>query len=238
MAAKPDHMKIGIVCYPTVGGSGALASELGIWLASRGHEIHFISSEVPFRLKEQYQHNIFNHTVSLQHYDLFKYPPYTMALAAKISEVMRWHQLDLVHVHYAIPHAVSAFLARGNGRRSGENRDDLTWNRCHHDWQRPQLSRFNGHGGAAQLCCDGSFSQFTARGERKPWRGKRHSGDSQLCRSKAFSSRYSLQSLSSQREKMVKKSSFMSATFANSNASTTPCECLNAFRIKFPLGYF
>lgn len=105
-------MKIGIVCYPTVGGSGALASELGIWLASRGHEIHFISSEVPFRLREQYQSNIYNHTVSLQHYDLFKYPPYTMALAAKISEVMRWHQLDLVHVHYAIPHAVSAFLAR------------------------------------------------------------------------------------------------------------------------------
>lgn len=105
-------MKIGIVCYPTVGGSGALASELGIWLAGRGHEIHFISSDIPFRLREQYQSNIFNHTVSLQHYDLFKYPPYTMALAAKISEVMRWHKLDLVHVHYAIPHAVSAFLAR------------------------------------------------------------------------------------------------------------------------------
>ena len=105
-------MKIGIICYPTVGGSGALASELGIWLAERNHEIHFISSDIPFRLRDQYHSNIYNHTVSLQHYDLFKYPPYTMALAAKISEVMRWHQLDLIHVHYAIPHAVSAFLAR------------------------------------------------------------------------------------------------------------------------------
>lgn len=112
MAAGADVMKIGMVCYPTVGGSGALASELGIWLASRGHEMHFISSDIPFRLRDQYQSNIFNHTVSLQHYDLFKYPPYTMALAAKISEVMRWHKLDLLHVHYAIPHAVSAFLAR------------------------------------------------------------------------------------------------------------------------------
>lgn len=105
-------MRIGIVCYPTVGGSGALASELGIWLAGRGHEIHFISSDMPFRLRDQYQSSIFNHTVNLQHYDLFKYPPYTMALAAKISEVIRWHKLDLLHVHYAIPHAVSAFLAR------------------------------------------------------------------------------------------------------------------------------
>ena len=105
-------LKIGIICNPTIGGSGALATELGIWLASRGHIIHFISHDVPFRLRDQYSSRLFYHTVVLQHYDLFKYPPYTIALAAKIAEVMRWHKLDLLHVHYAIPHAVSAYLAR------------------------------------------------------------------------------------------------------------------------------
>lgn len=113
MADKaPRPLKIGIVCNPTIGGSGALATELGIWLGSRGHEIHFISYDVPFRLREKYCPQLFYHTVTLQHYDLFKYPPYTMALAAKIAEVIKWHKLDLIHVHYAIPHAVSAFLAK------------------------------------------------------------------------------------------------------------------------------
>ena len=105
-------LKIGIICNPTIGGSGALATELGIWLGNQGHEVHFISYDVPFRLREQYCPRLFYHTVVLQHYDLFKYPPYTMALAAKIAEVSKWHKLDLIHVHYAIPHAVSAFLAR------------------------------------------------------------------------------------------------------------------------------
>lgn len=105
-------MKIGIICNPTIGGSGAIATELGIWLAQKGHEIHFITYEIPFRLREKYTKNIYYHTVTLQHYDLFKYPPYTMALAVKISEIVKWHQLDLLHVHYAIPHAISAFLAR------------------------------------------------------------------------------------------------------------------------------
>lgn len=113
MAGKPSKkLKIGIVCHPSVGGSGAMATELGIWLAERGHEIHFITHEMPFRLKGNYLENIFYHSVTLRQYDLFKYPPYTMALAVKIKEVALWHELDLVHVHYAIPHAVSAFLAK------------------------------------------------------------------------------------------------------------------------------
>lgn len=105
-------MKIGVVCHPTIGGSGALASELGLWLADQGHELHFISHDVPFRLRKAMGKKIFCHTVTLQHYDLLKYPPYTMALAAKIAEVKKWHQLDIIHVHYAIPHTISAFLAR------------------------------------------------------------------------------------------------------------------------------
>jgi len=89
-----------------------LATELGIWLAGQGHEIHFISHDVPFRLREGYSSRLFCHTVTLEHYDLFKYPPYTIALAAKIAEVSQWHHLDLLHVHYAIPHSVAAFLAK------------------------------------------------------------------------------------------------------------------------------
>jgi N-acetyl-alpha-D-glucosaminyl L-malate synthase BshA len=113
MAPEADRpLKIGIVCNPTIGGSGALATELGIWLAARGHELHFISYDLPFRLREHYNSNVFFHTVTLQHYDLFKYPPYTIALAAKIAEVVRWHKLDLIHVHYAIPHSVSTHLAK------------------------------------------------------------------------------------------------------------------------------
>lgn len=105
-------LKIGIICHPSIGGSGALATELGIWLADQGHEVHFISHEVPFRLREGFSSRLFCHTVTLEHYDLFKYPPYTIALAAKIAEVAKWDELDLLHVHYAIPHSVAAFLAR------------------------------------------------------------------------------------------------------------------------------
>ena len=109
---KNRPLKIGIICHPSIGGSGALATELGLWLADQGNEVHFISHEIPFRLREGYSSRLFCHTVTLEHYDLFKYPPYTIALAAKIAEVAKWHELDLLHVHYAIPHSVAAFLAR------------------------------------------------------------------------------------------------------------------------------
>ncbi len=113
MAEKTNSkLKIAIVCHPSVGGSGAIATELGIWLAEQGHEIHFITHEMPFRLKGNYLENIFYHSVPLQQYDLFKYPPYTITLAVKIKEVALWHKIDILHVHYAIPHAVSAFLAK------------------------------------------------------------------------------------------------------------------------------
>ncbi len=104
-------MKIGIVCYPSYGGSGVVATELGVKLAKRGHEIHFISHERPFKLNHFYE-NIFLHEVDILEYPLFKFPPYSIALAGKIAEVVRYANLDLVHVHYAIPHSISAYLAR------------------------------------------------------------------------------------------------------------------------------
>ncbi|HZV91021.1 MAG TPA: glycosyltransferase, partial [Candidatus Nitrosocosmicus sp.] len=104
-------MKIGISCYPTHGGSGVVATELGIELARRGHEIHFISYSIPFRLKG-YQENVFFHEVQVISYPLFQYPPYTLALSAKMAEIADEHGLDVLHAHYAIPHAVCAYLAR------------------------------------------------------------------------------------------------------------------------------
>jgi len=104
-------MRIGIVCYPTYGGSGVVATELGKALAQKGHEIHFISYDRPFRL-DMFHQNIFYHEVEVLDYPLFKFPPYMIALASKIGEAARWADLDVVHVHYAIPHAVSALLAR------------------------------------------------------------------------------------------------------------------------------
>ncbi|PLT28354.1 N-acetyl-alpha-D-glucosaminyl L-malate synthase BshA [Peribacillus deserti] len=104
-------LKIGITCYPTVGGSGAVATELGKLLAERGHEIHFISSSMPFRLKRRYP-NIYYHQVEVNQYSVFQYPPYDLALASKMAEVAKREQLDILHVHYAIPHAVCAILAR------------------------------------------------------------------------------------------------------------------------------
>ncbi|HET9742022.1 MAG TPA: N-acetyl-alpha-D-glucosaminyl L-malate synthase BshA [Terriglobales bacterium] len=104
-------MKIGITCYPTYGGSGVVATELGIELARRGHEIHFISYSQPFRLTTP-QDNIRFHEVSVSQYPLFDYPPYDLALATRMAEVAEIYDLDLLHVHYAIPHAVSALLAR------------------------------------------------------------------------------------------------------------------------------
>jgi L-malate glycosyltransferase len=104
-------MRIGIVCYPTYGGSGVLATELGKALADRGHMIHFISYALPMRL-DGYIGNIFYHEVEMSTYPLFDFPLYTPALASKIVEVTRFEKLDLVHAHYAIPHATSAYLAR------------------------------------------------------------------------------------------------------------------------------
>ena len=104
-------MRIGITCYPTHGGSGVVATELGMELARRGHEVHFISYALPFRLK-QFQENVVFHEVQMLAYPLFQYPPYTLALAAKLAEVADETRLDVLHAHYAVPHAVCAFLAR------------------------------------------------------------------------------------------------------------------------------
>jgi N-acetyl-alpha-D-glucosaminyl L-malate synthase BshA len=104
-------VKIGITCYPTYGGSGAVATELGIALAARGHEVHFITYSQPFRLPA-FQPRIYFHEVDVGRYPLFEYPPYDLALAVRMHEVVQQHGLDLLHVHYAIPHATSAWIAR------------------------------------------------------------------------------------------------------------------------------
>lgn len=104
-------LKIGIVCYPSVGGSGVVATELGKMLAERGHDIHFISSNIPFRLNKVYP-NIYYHEVTVNPYSVFQYPPYDLALASKIAEVAKREQLDIIHAHYAVPHALCAFLAK------------------------------------------------------------------------------------------------------------------------------
>lgn len=104
-------LKIGITCYPTVGGSGVIATELGKLLAQRGHEVHFITSSLPFRL-DRIHPKIFFHEVELNNYPVFQYPPYDLALAAKMAGVIDREKLDVIHVHYAMPHAISAILAR------------------------------------------------------------------------------------------------------------------------------
>ena len=104
-------MNIGITSYPTVGGSGAVAAELGKQLARRGHSVHFVSYRLPFRLDE-FTANLFFHEVDVTSYSLFEYPPHDLALAAKMAEVSRENELDLLHVHYAIPHAISGLLAQ------------------------------------------------------------------------------------------------------------------------------
>ncbi len=103
-------LKIGIVCYPTIGGSGILATSLGIELALRGHEVHFISYERPFRLPQDHP-SIQFHPVEMGGHELFKYPDYTLPLSVKLAEVSRAHHLDILHVHYAVPHATAAILA-------------------------------------------------------------------------------------------------------------------------------
>jgi N-acetyl-alpha-D-glucosaminyl L-malate synthase BshA len=108
-SARP--LRIGITCYPSVGGSGILASALGEELARRGHEAHFISYERPFRLPAGAP-RLFYHPVVINDYGLFKYPDYTLPLSVKMAEVSRDHALDVLHVHYAVPHATAAILAR------------------------------------------------------------------------------------------------------------------------------
>lgn len=110
-------LKIGITCYPSVGGSGVIATELGKLLAEKGHEIHFISTSLPFRLNKMY-HNVYYHQVEVNSYSVFQYPPYDLALASKMAEVIQREKLDIMHVHYAIPHAVCAILAK---QMSGTN---------------------------------------------------------------------------------------------------------------------
>ena len=104
-------MKIGITCYPTYGGSGVIATELGKELAMRGHKVHFISYALPFKLT-QFVENVVFHEVEMSSYPLFEFPLYSLALASKMVEVAQYEQLDLLHVHYAIPHATSAYLAK------------------------------------------------------------------------------------------------------------------------------
>jgi N-acetyl-alpha-D-glucosaminyl L-malate synthase BshA len=104
-------MRIGITCYPTYGGSGVVATELGIELAALGHEVHFISYSQPFRLSGR-DEGIYYHEVPVSSYPLFEFPPYDLALASRMAEVAEFNELDLLHVHYAIPHSVSALLAR------------------------------------------------------------------------------------------------------------------------------
>ncbi|GED18508.1 N-acetyl-alpha-D-glucosaminyl L-malate synthase BshA [Kurthia gibsonii] len=112
-------LKIGITCYPTVGGSGVMATELGKMLAERGHEIHFITSSMPFRLNKVYP-NIFFHEVEVNNYSVFQYPPYDIALASRMADVIREEHLDVLHVHYAIPHAVCAVLGRDMAGQAGK----------------------------------------------------------------------------------------------------------------------
>lgn len=111
------RLKIGITCYPTVGGSGTIATELGKKLAEKGHEIHFITSGIPYRLNGMHR-NIHFHQAEVKQFSVFQYAPYDIALASKMAEVIKREKLDLIHVHYAIPHAVCAILAR---EMSGED---------------------------------------------------------------------------------------------------------------------
>jgi len=104
-------MKIGIVCYPTFGGSGVVATELGKALAANGHQIHFITYSQPARL-DFFSENLYYHEVTISKYPLFDFPPYELALASKLVDVVRFEKLDLLHVHYAIPHASAAFMAK------------------------------------------------------------------------------------------------------------------------------
>ncbi|MCB9639168.1 MAG: N-acetyl-alpha-D-glucosaminyl L-malate synthase BshA [Myxococcales bacterium] len=107
----PTKLRIGIVCYPNFGGSGIVATEIGLGLAQRGHEVHLITTELPVRARQSTL-PIHFHRVEVQDYPLFEFPPYTLALASRLAEIAQQTQLDILHLHYAIPHAVSGYLAR------------------------------------------------------------------------------------------------------------------------------
>lgn len=113
-------MRIAIVCYPTFGGSGVVASELAMQLADRGHEVHVVSSDTPFRL-DRWRQNLVVHTVTVSDYPLFRYPPYTLNLTNKLIDVVREHDIELIHSHYAIPHAQAAWMAREVLRAEGRD---------------------------------------------------------------------------------------------------------------------
>ncbi|MGE5682354.1 MAG: N-acetyl-alpha-D-glucosaminyl L-malate synthase BshA [Bacillota bacterium] len=118
-------MKIGITCYPTYGGSGVVATELGKALASKGHQVHFISYAMPHRLTN-FVENIFFHEVEISNYPLFEFQLYTLALTSKIIEVVKYEKLDLIHVHYAIPHAVSGYLSKQILQKMGSDLKVIT----------------------------------------------------------------------------------------------------------------
>jgi N-acetyl-alpha-D-glucosaminyl L-malate synthase BshA len=124
IGGSPRPLRIAIVCYPTVGGSGILASQLGQQLAARGHEIHFVSYDKPFRLEQVSRlpgpGRIVFHPVAVNKYDLFRYPDYTLPLSVALAEVARERDLDIIHAHYAVPHAVAAYLARQMLGSAGE----------------------------------------------------------------------------------------------------------------------
>ena len=120
VGGEDSRVKIGITCYPTYGGSGAVATELGIALAAKGHEVHFITYQQPFRLPS-FLPRIYFHEVDVGRYPLFEYPPYDLALAVRMHEVVKMHGLDLLHVHYAIPHATSAWIAKEMLREAGSD---------------------------------------------------------------------------------------------------------------------
>lgn len=115
------NMKIGIVCYPTFGGSGVLATELGIALSDKGYEVHFITYEQPVRLNQSFHPNIYFHEVKIPTYPLFAFPPYETALASAMVNVIVNQKLDILHLHYAIPHASAAYFARQILRKTGQD---------------------------------------------------------------------------------------------------------------------
>lgn len=112
-----EKLKVGVICYPSLGGSGVVATELGIKMAERGHEMHYITSSKPFRFLDVHP-NIQFHEVTIEGYAVFKYPPYDIALANRIAQVIETEKLDLLHVHYAVPHAISAVLAKDMAQSS------------------------------------------------------------------------------------------------------------------------
>jgi N-acetyl-alpha-D-glucosaminyl L-malate synthase BshA len=168
-------MKIGITCYPTYGGSGAVATELGLDLADRGHEVHFISYAQPFRL-QHFKERIFFHEVEMDQYPLFEHPPYSLALAVAIHDAALKYELDLIHVHYAIPHATSAWIAEEMLRAERDLKiittlhgTDITLVGLHPSFQAiTQFSILKSHGltTVSEFLKDRTVEDFSVPGER------------------------------------------------------------------------